>query len=324
MSRNKFTFLLILILVAAIFMCVSCGRKTSEGAKETDLAVGDISGFLEHQGFTRTYLLHLPYGYDGTISYPLLFAFHGGGGDGQGMERLTHLNRIADKNGFIVVYPDGLNNNWNDGRPEINPEVDDLGFVSALIDKLKGEYRIDENRIYSTGISNGGMFSYRLACHLSDRIAAVAPVAALLGENLSKTCSHPKPIPIMIIMGTEDPLVPWNGGEIKAPGRSRGWVLSEAATVSFWVRVNGCSPSPEVSYLPDHSPNDGTRVRRELYGGGRDNTDVILLVVEGGGHTWPGGLQYLGERVIGKTCRDFDASEAIWEFFSRHTLQRRF
>ena len=317
--RRAAALALALFLVACTLPVASCGREAGE--REPQGVARDIHGSLGYAGVERSYLLHLPPSYDGEEELPLLFAFHGGGGDGAGMERLTHLSDVADERGFIVVYPDGIDKGWNDGRPEINPGVDDVGFVSALIDELVSRYRVDAGRVYSTGISNGGFFSFRLACELSEKVAAVAPVAALMGENLSRTCAAPRPVAVMIVMGTEDPFVSWSGGEITAGRTRRGRWLSASDTVSFWVKADACSQSPSVSYDPDRSPHDGTRVRRETYAGGRDGTEVILLAVEGGGHTWPGGLQYLREGAIGKTCRDMDAGEAIWDFLERHRLE---
>jgi polyhydroxybutyrate depolymerase len=314
-GRGIYVAALMVGLIALFVFIPGCGRLAR---RNNSAQPNDITGSLEYGGAHRTYLLHLPASYDGEKAVPLVFAFHGGGGDGQGMQSLTHLNRIADEQGFLVVYPDGLDKQWNDGRPEINPGVDDVGFISTLIDKLEEDYDIDTGMIYSTGISNGGFFSQRLAFELSDKIAAVAPVAALLGENLSRTTSPSGPIPIMIIMGTDDPLVPWNGGEINAGLADRGRVLSEPATISFWVKTNGCSQTPTVDYYPDRDASDGTRIRREVYSGGLDSSEVVLLAVEGGGHTWPGGTQYASERLIGKTSKDIDAGEVIWEFFQEH------
>jgi polyhydroxybutyrate depolymerase len=310
----------VLIVAIAALYCISCAREDREtGGDRTSGVEQDITGSIQHDGVERTYLIHLPPAYDGEKALPLLFAFHGGGGDGEGMPKLTHLNDIADDGGFIVVYPDGINNNWNDGRPEVNPGVDDVGFISALIDELETTYGIDATRVYSTGISNGGMFSLRLACELAEKIAAVAPVAALMGENLSRTCAPARPVPVMFIMGTADPLVPWEGGKIEAGRLDRGYVLSAAGSVSFWVEVNGCSRSPVLDYLPDEDPDDGTKVRRETYGGGHNGTEVVLLAIEGGGHTWPGGMQYRREQVIGLTSRDIDAGEIMWDFFIKFT-----
>ena len=124
-------------------------------------------------------------------------------------------------------------------------------------------------------------------------------------------------MPVLLIAGTEDPLIPWDGGEVTGNGE-RGQVLSVADTVGRWVALDGCASTPTVTMVPDRAPNDGTTTRREHYGGCRAGAEVVLYAVAGGGHAWPGGLQYLPERTIGKTSRDFDASETIWEFFARH------
>ncbi len=319
---RKLSALGFIVLLAALAMGIAaCAQKPDEGkAAQPPAEARDIAASLQYAEQDRTYLLHLPPAYDGEDALPLLFVFHGGGGDGEGMVKLTHFNDIADEGGFAVAYPDGINNNWNDGRPEVNPGVDDVGFISALIDELTGIYGLDTSRVYSTGISNGGMFSFRLACELSDKIAAVAPVAALMGVELSQQCTPSRSVPVMMIMGTDDPLVPWEGGEIGGDLASRGYAISTASTVSFWVEMDGCSQSPHPEYLPDADPGDGTRVRRDTYGGGRNGSEVVLLAVEGGGHTWPGGVQYMREKVIGITSRDIDAGEVIWDFFEGFSL----
>lgn len=321
MFRRTAALALALMLLAMLVAAAACGRQ-EEGMDEEERAVGarDVSASLQYGGVERTYIVHLPSAYSGGDELPVLFVFHGGGGEGAGMARVTHMSDVADERGFIAVYPDGIDKNWNDGRPEVNPGVDDVGFISALIEELKREYHIDGRRVYSTGISNGGMFSLRLACELSDKIAAVAPVAALMGEVLSQTCSPPRPVPVMFVMGTDDPLVPWEGGDIGTDRVYRGRALSAAGSVSFWVTADGCSEIPAVTYLPDAEPGDGTRIRRETYAGGRNGSEVVMLVVEGGGHTWPGGEQYMRELVIGITSLDIDAGEVIWDFCQRFEL----
>lgn len=305
------------VLFFLLFPNLACKEK---GPPLESTQAVEIYGSLSVNGAERTYLLHLPTSYPTDEEVPLLLAFHGGGGDGEGMEKLTHLSEVSDREGFIVVFPDGMNRQWNDGRPEINPGVDDISFVLKLLDDLEGKYNIDRGRIYATGISNGGFFCFRLACELHGVIAAIAPVGCLMGEALAQKTPSPQPIPIMLTFGEDDPLVPQEGGEIRGFGKERGSVLSFRATVSFWVKANSCSPSPTVNYEPDKISGDGTRVRREVYSAEGAGSELILLVIEGGGHTWPGGLQYLPERTIGKTCRDIDASEAIWDFLSQQHL----
>lgn len=289
---------------------------------------GDSSGSIKWDGLNRTYLVHVPPSHNKEKAAPLLFVLHGGGGTGKGMVSLTKngFNELADKEGFVVVYPDGIERHWNDGRGVARyrahkENVDDVGFISALIEHLSQTLNIDAKRIYATGISNGGFFSQRLACELTDKIAAIAVVAAQMSKNLSLICKPKSPVSVLIMPGTKDPLVPYEGGEIGFPmGRVKlGKVLSVSETVKFWTAHNGCSSQPVVSWEPDNDPKDLTRVRKEVYSECKDKSEVVLLAIEGGGHTWPGGYQYLSEKIIGKTSRDIDANVVIWDFFKKHS-----
>jgi polyhydroxybutyrate depolymerase len=277
-------------------------------------------------GLKRTYLIHLPQHYNKNAQKPLVIVLHGGGGNGKGMIRLTNFNTLADKEDFIVVYPYGIDKHWNDGREgsetsytaHIN-KIDDVGFISALIDKLAVELNIDTKRVYVCGISNGAMMSYRLACELTKKIAAIAAIAGNMPKNLvcNKNSQH---IPVLIISGTDDPLMPFNGGNITGPfgNKKLGQVLSLKETALFWSKFNNCSLSPMVSYEPDKDSNDGTRVRKEIYRGDTNSKEVVVYLIEKGGHTWPGGYQYLPETLIGKTSKDINATELIWDFFKTH------
>jgi polyhydroxybutyrate depolymerase len=233
------------------------------------------------------------------------------------------FNKLADKDGFIIVYPDGIELNWNDGRmdEEANDRahrenIDDVGFISALIDTMIIDYNIDPKRVYITGISNGAIMSYRLACELSEKIAAIAPVDGSISYLMFPECSPSRPVSVLAINNLNDPLVPYEGGDINGKIRriKLGKVLSVNESVEFWVNRNKCSTNPVVTEEPDRDPGDGTRVIRKHYPDGIEGSEVILYSVEGGGHTWPGGLQYLPAWIIGKTCKDFDANEVIWSF----------
>lgn len=286
----------------------------------------DYSSSIYSGGLKRTYNVHISSSYDETRPTPLVIVLHGGGGTGLGMTKLTNFNTIADRENFIIVYPDGFEKHWNDGRglsqySAQTQNVDDVGFISALIDHLSAELNIDAKRIYVTGISNGGMMSHRLGCELSQKIAAISPVASNIPVNMASVWAPPRPVPLLIINGTEDPLVPWAGGDIHFGKAKLGQALSVADTVKFWVTNNKCTSVPLVTQLPDKDTSDGTRVQREIYGGCENGAEVVLYAVEGGGHTWPGGLQYLPELVIGRTSRDFDASEVIWQFFKEHPMR---
>lgn len=283
---------------------------------------------IEHGGLARTYYLRLPAGYGGPGPYPVVFVLHGGGGSAQIMMRMwgRGFNDLADARGIILVYPEGIpdepggaKHHWNDGRGDQRwaahrQGVDDIGFFSKVIDHVVDRYRGDPKRVFVTGASNGGMMCYRVACELSDKVRAVAAMIANLPPELSE-CRPAKPISVLIMNGTEDPLMPYQGGEITFGRVKLGKVLSAAETVKFWAARNGLTGPPETSLEPDKDPQDGTRVRRERYPAGANKAEVVFYTIEGGGHTTPGGLQYLPERLIGRTSRDFDAGEVIINFF---------
>lgn len=338
-KRLSCLVLLILVLVFAL-QSLSCTtgtndnstKETTDANKSTDNvsifpkpAKRDYSASITSGGLERTYSVHICSSYDPSTPTPLVIVLHGGGGTGKGMVKLTDFNTLADKENFIVVYPDGFEKHWNDGRgiqwQSHVENTDDVGFISALIDHLSDELNIDAKRIYVTGISNGGMMSHRLGCELSHRIAAISPVASNIPVNMASVWSPSHPVPVLIINGTDDPLERWEGGEISLGRNTYGVVLSVADTVKFWVDRDGCSSSPAVTQLPDTAPDDGTTVRQEVYGGCQDGVEVILYAIEGGGHTWPGGLQYMSESIIGKTSREFNASEVIWQFFKEHPME---
>ncbi|HRU01414.1 MAG TPA: PHB depolymerase family esterase [Victivallales bacterium] len=280
-------------------------------------------------GIERSYRLYIPEGYNNTKFVPLLIVLHGGLGNAEIMEKLTckEFNRLADKYTFIVVYPNGIGRHWNDGRTQVKykphrEKIDDVAFIATLIENLKKSYNIDTTRVYATGISNGAFMCFRLAIELSDRIAAIAPVAAsLIVEYQNKAPS--RPVPLLIINGVDDPFVPWNGGSIRGGlfgQRIIGTVLSTPDTVKKWSEYNICQSNPQIIHIPDLEPDDGCSVDLKVYSGEKKSSEVILYEIKGGGHTWPGGWQYLPKSFVGKTCRDINACEIIWEFFSRHQL----
>jgi len=287
----------------------------------------DATATLLVDGRERTYHLHRP-DTAGTKPLPLVFVLHGGGGTAANMDRLTQggWKALADREGVLLVYPEGVERRWNDGRRGTGwraheEEIDDIGFLAALLAHLTERYPVDPKRVFATGISNGGMMSLRLACELSEKFAAVAAVTAALPADLAERCRPAAPISVLVMNGTDDPLVPYAGGEVGFGARRLGKVWSTTDTLRFWAKHDQCPESRAVERLPDRDPKDQTRVRRETFSPCRAGTEVVLVAVEGGGHTWPGGRQYLPELLIGKTSRDLDATQAIWEFFSRHRKQ---
>lgn len=285
----------------------------------------DFQETIKYGGLDRDYLVHLPPNFDKLSSLPVVIQLHGGGGKAAQMDKLTRFQALGDKENFIVVAPDGIESQWNDAKEGATyraavENIDDVGFISAMIDQLKKNLNIDLKRVYVTGISNGGMMTLRIAAQLSGKVASVAAVAGSMSNTLMSASYPQRAISAMMINGTADPLVHIEGGDITAFGRVTGQVAAPAAAVRFWVEKNGCPSAAVKDELPDINSEDGSKVTRETYTGCRDGVEVIYYIIQGGGHTWPGGPQYLADTVIGKTNRDFDATKTIWEFFKKHPM----
>jgi polyhydroxybutyrate depolymerase len=270
-------------------------------------------------GIERTYILYIPESVSRPA--PLVFVLHGGGGTGKRMNKLTRFNKVSDKHRFITCYPDGIDKHWNDGR-KVNKsykngvEVNDVKFISLLIDTLESKYKIDSARIYACGISNGGMMSFRLGCELNDKIAAIAPVAISMSKYLYNSCIPGKPVPLMFMFGNEDPLVPYEGGSIRF---SRGEVVSVQNTLGLWVRNNDCNETPFITTIDNE--DDDTYVKKFRFTGYSERNEVVFYLIYGGGHTWPGGMQYLPKLLVGRTSEEFNASEEIWKWFEDKKLE---
>ena len=292
-------------------------------------AAGYSRETIEYDGIERTYFVYLPPDFSKDAGHPLLIVLHGGGGRAETIDGATNntLSIVAAERGVVMIAPQGVNKQWNDGREEVfrgwhkrRLRQDDVGFISLLIDTMQRLYGIDSRRVYATGISNGGFMSIRLAMDLSHKIAAVAPVTAQISEALRGRYPD-QPISIMIINGTADPLVPYDGGFVRVFKftRHRGKILSTKQTIEIFCRHNGCNQQPEIRKIPDNDPNDGASATEYYYTNGKKNTEVVLVRVDGGGHTWPGGTQYLSKKFIGGVCNDFNASEMILDFLLRHS-----
>lgn len=270
------------------------------------------SAQIDFGGMMRTYRLHLPAG--GPPS-GLVVNLHAAGATGADQAALTHYDAVADAHGFAVVYPDGIDYSWADGRGASVPDrqgVDDVGFISALVDRLVAENGIPRGRVYATGMSAGGFMANRLACDRADLFAAIAPVTGTLGTNVG--CNPSRPVSVLATYGTADPIVPFNGGPMT--GRGGGsTVLSGPALVDRWRQVNGC-PAPSDELLP--ATGDGTETHRIASHGCAAGTSVVFMRVDGGGHTWPGVPEILPVQAVGAASRAFDASDASAQFFASH------
>lgn len=280
--------LFFLALIASLF---ACGKSDSE-IPENQIQKGKIQTDIDVNGTKRDYIIYIPQSYTGKEKYPLLFAFHGLGGNMESSYNNSKFHLLAEKENFIVVHPNGISSNWN--AVTINNNID-VTFTKALIEKLENTYTIDSNRIYSVGMSNGGYFSFLLACELSDKIAAVASVTGLMFNKVLTECEPTRPLSIMQIHGTEDELVDYSG---------------VSNVITKWISHNNTDTTPIESDIPNIDVNDGSTVKRFVYSNGNNGTEVQHLKITGGKHKWPG---YEGNM-------DINASEEVWNFVKRYDL----
>ena len=279
---------------------------------------GSIDRRIDVHGQARTYALHVPAGASDSKPAPLVIALHGGLGQGRSMEALSGFSQLADHEGFLVAYPDGLLRRWRDGRtmPKgmLADNADDVGFISALIDDAAKLHAVDPKRIFATGISNGAIFSHTLAQKLSERIAAIAPVAGGIASPVAADFLPASPVSVLIINGREDPLVPYDGGAV---GRTHGSIVSSARALHLWLEADGLRGEPLVRDVAPKRTGDCSE-QWQTWSGGRGGSAVTLISLGGGGHTWPGGTQYLPKAIVGAVCPELDATRVIWEFFRQH------
>jgi polyhydroxybutyrate depolymerase len=271
---------------------------------DDDEAAGDRAATLRSGDLERTYIAHIPPGYDGFDRLPLVLNLHGYGSNAQNQAAYSRLPQKADEVGFIVVTPDGAGTpqQWNNLQLDELP--DDVAFIGELLDHLEATLCIDPERVYATGISNGSAFAQRLACLMPDRIAAVAAVAAFVYPVV---CNGAPPVPIIAFHGTADRCVPYEGG-VTTCGRGNLPVPAVETAAANWARHNGCATEPARSQVTEH-------VRAIAYSECDENVAVVLYAVEGGGHTWPGSVDV--ER-LGAVTTEIDATELMSEFFAAH------
>jgi polyhydroxybutyrate depolymerase len=319
----------------------------------------------------RSFTARLPKGYDPQQHYPVVLLLHGMNQDTDDIERLTHFNDLADKNGIIVIYPAALHGRWNVGvRPQARQQTmgpgrrgrygggypgggggypgggggypgggggypggggqqnpprdpdegrpapaDDVAFMNQLLDQISTKFSVDASRIYAAGLSEGGFMSLRLGCALGDRIAAVAAVGASMPKNM--ICVPTRPVALVMIDGTSDPVVPYGGGTEHNLDLQ---TLSVEDSAKSWARIDRCNEKPEHSKLPPHAKG-GMETKVDTYSGCHEDAQVVSYSVKGAGNTWPGGEQYESEKSIGKTSDDLQANQVIWDFLASKKLE---
>ncbi len=269
-----------------------------------------INATITHNGIQRGYILYIPANYTGSTSVPLVLNYHGFTSNGNQQMWYGDFRSIADTAGFIIAHPEGTllagDTHWNVGGWTTGSTADDVGFTAALIDSLSAIYNINQNKVYSTGMSNGGFMSFLLACELSDRITAIASVSGSMTPETYTACNPQHPMPILQIHGAIDATVPYNGA---------AWTWSIDNTMQYWVSHNNCSTSPTTIALANTSTNDGSTVEHIIYNGGDNGATAEHMLVTGGAHTWPG-------TIFGGSGTNYDinASLEIWKFFLRYDL----
>lgn len=286
-----------IFIVTILFAIISSTQLTSQQT---------IEASIFHDGIQRSFIVYIPAIYDGSEAVPLLLNYHGYTSSALEQMEYGDFRTIADTAGFIIAHPQGTAdflglNHWNSGGWTLFSTVDDVGFTEAMINGISTQLNIDQNRIYSTGMSNGGFMSYLLACQLSDRIAAIGSVTGSMSPQTFSQCDPQRPVPVIEIHGTADNVVSYTGGSINKSIRR---------VMRYWIEYNDCDPIPATENLPNLVPEDGTTALRANFSGGLNGTEVEHIRVFGGGHDWPGSSGNM----------DFNASAEVWRFLSRFDI----
>jgi len=287
---------------------------------------GDHSFAIKVEDSERFYIVHVPPNYSPAKEWPVVVMFHGGGGTAEYTMQETHWNTKADQEGFLAVFPEGTRANpsqpasfygnpqtWNDGSERqsvgaVERNAADVEFVSMMLSDIKAHLSIDERQIYATGFSNGASMTFRVARELSTVFAATAPVAG--GDWLVNEAPE-RPLPLLYLTGTADPLNPLNGGEIHIGSITYGVKAPVREIIGNWVRIDGCSGDVRVVYEKDGATG-------VAYSTASEPDEVVLYMIEGHGHYWPGGPSDLPESIAGKNTAKLNATNTIWDFFAKH------
>lgn len=287
----------------------------------TDIPPGNKEVEFSHDQYPRQTKFYIPKKLK-KRKRSLVLCLHGEEETTESILRLTKrsFNILADQHGFIVGYPEGLYNYWNDAREDSISlshynEIDDVGFLEKVIDYAIDSFRVDPSRIFINGFSNGGLMTIRLACEIPSKVKGFAVVAASLTLDQLVECKSDTTISLMMINGTRDPIFPYQGGQIMVDDKAQGSVMATEEAVKFWLKENKCEEKATVKDIPNIDTFDETRSEKISYTNCENGNKIVLIRVNNGGHTWPGGRQYQNEKSIGKTSKDFNANEEIWRFF---------
>ncbi|WP_242130923.1 alpha/beta hydrolase family esterase [Aestuariivivens marinum] len=281
--------------------------------------------FLIHDNYKRSYITYLPKTYSIDKQHPLILVLHGGGGTATQIMQSTkgYFNVLADKNGFIVVYPNGVKKSWNDNpKRDTNSfsrkkNIDDVSFIKNLIELLELKYSINPKAVFACGISNGGLMSQTLAMALPDKIKAVGMVASNFGSIQIEESKNVQPFSILFIHGTADPIFPYQEVDIQVFNKSRGHVLGIDKSITYMCNLNGNEKLPIKLSIKNKALNDNCTSEHCIFPNPKNPyLKIELIKVTNGGHTWPGAKeQRFISKVVGNTTQDFNACDKLWAFF---------
>lgn len=302
----------VLATARTLAMIVAAGSA----AACASLTVPVNSSALVHNDTNRSYRLYVPASVRANEApAPLVLVLHGAG-PGFDVMDITRIAPVADSEGFAVAFPNAVGDLWNDGALRaLGPNGSrDVGFLRRVVEDIEAKgLKLDRKRIYAIGLSNGGMMSLRLACEAADLFAGVGAVAASMPSALAADCRPSAPVSVIVVNGTDDPIVPYRGGAVRVGIVGFGEVLSTDETIAFWARLNGCGPPAAPVALAKRGRHGDSRAVQIDHN--CPSAGVRLVRIEGGGHTWPGGMQFLPALLIGRVNRDIDAGHAAWAFF---------
>ena len=312
-------------IISLSFAMTFAGCATSAPPTATEASeIAELKSFVfKHEGIVRKVAVFDPRSDPAGNPRPLIVVLHGGLGDDDDTVALSfgRLNALAADDDFMVIYPSGIGGHWNDGRNvqryvAQRERINDVGFLTSLVGNVIEKRNIDPDAVFVVGVSDGAMMTHRFACERGQLLRGFVAVIGSMPYNVARRRSRcaQEPLSALMINGTDDPIVPWEGGTVRYDGQDLGRVLPVERTFSFWMRHNGCA-DVSVSLIPDFVPTDGTRVERHRAKGCDTGTKVELLAVQGAGHTWPSGWQYLPEDQVGSISQDIDAAVATWRFF---------
>ncbi|MEL6657503.1 MAG: PHB depolymerase family esterase [Bacteroidota bacterium] len=284
-----------------------------------------IRDTIRHNDLDRSYILYVPSNYQASENWPLVIALHGGGqGNGESLLEQLQFHEVADTANFLCLYPNGFGNQWADGRGVTTPDlagIDDVQFLNDLLDSVAQHYPFDAANVFVTGGSNGGMMAQRLACETPNTFRAYATMIASMPDPVHASCAQGTAVNMLLMNGTEDILVPYEGGSLH-PLTDGGSVLGTDATIDFWRDNNGCTTDNQMLDFDNTDLSDGSTVHYTKYDNCSDSSEVVLYRIEGAGHTIPGMAANMNPRpIVGYTNYDIVAAVEIWEFFKSHLTQ---